>query len=128
MSDAHGVGDNIRNTTETRLALLEETARRLEARVNVVSDRTHTLLSQATASGLMAEEARDQRIAMLTKVEAVETAISTLGRESLKASLDVAHHVATCSEHWRELKKIGIVLLGAMITAIGFLAAPYFHH
>ena len=113
---------------ETRLAILEETMRRAETRLNQVSERVHTLVNTVTQTAMLADEARDQRLSLIAKVERVENTIDTLDTAMVRNGMNVEHHVEICAARAARLEKIAWAMLSGVAAILCFLVLQYLSH
>lgn len=122
MNDSHGA------PIEARLAVLEDNMRRVDARLGVVSDRTHTLISSINAVTLGQEDAHGQRAVMLGKIDDIQHTIGTLTTDAIRATSEIGHHVSDCIKRGARLEKIQLAVLVAILTLAATLLAPLFVH
>lgn len=121
MSDEGGYGDNSRRTMDARVAVLEESFKRVERRLDIVGERTHTLVNSVNASTLLQEEAQEQRSTMLKSLDNVEKTVATLSADTLRNILELSHHVKMCDKRSGRLEKIGLALIGSVLSVLGLL-------
>lgn len=121
MSDEGGYGDNSRRTMDARVAVLEESFKRVERRLDIVGERTHTLVNSVNASTLLQEEAQEQRSTMLKSLDNVEKTVATLSADTLRTVLELSHHVKMCDKRSGRLEKIGLALIGSVLSVLGLL-------
>jgi uncharacterized protein YoxC len=110
---------------EVRLAVLEENVRRIDSRLNTVSDRTHTLISEVQAVTLGIEEARDQRSNLIDKVDDIQTSVNSLSHANVKSVVEMSEHVKLCERRSARLEKLAWAAISALVAVLGALALPY---
>lgn len=115
-------------TTESRLAVLEDNMRRVDTRVGVISDRTHTLVSSMQAVTLGIEEAHDQRVVILDKVDDIQRTINTMTTEAVRSTTEMSHHVLECAKRGARSERIQIAVLAAILTLAATVLAYYLTH
>lgn len=116
------------SSVEARLAVLEDNMRRVDARLGIVSDRTHTLISSMQALTLGMEEAHDQRVEVLDKVNDIQRTINTLTADAIKATAEIGHHVTDCVKRGARTEKIQLAVLVAILTLAATLLTPLLIH
>lgn len=114
------------NSIDARLAVLEATVRALSGRLDTVSGRTHTLISEVQVLTLAAEEARDQRGSLIDKLNDVQTTINSLNTASVKSVIEMTHHVRLCELRSARLERLAWAVVSVLVAVLGFLVAPYF--
>lgn len=115
MNDGHGA------PVEARLAVLENNVQRLDTRLSVVSERTHTLISSMQAVTLGMEEAHSQREVVLTKVEHIANTVNILSTDSLRSGIELGRLSAEYARRGARSEKIQLALLAAVLALVASL-------